>query len=170
MLSAPVAWIALLLFAGTMAFAGVKDALTMTISNRLVVLLFAAYIVLAPAAGVGFDTAFLSALAATTALACTIGLFAMGWIGGGDAKLVPVAILWLGHGLALEFVLYASVFGAALTLLILQLRRVCVPAPLASRQWFRRMHDEDTGIPYGVALAMAALVLLPQSQWYAAVL
>ncbi|HLP68309.1 MAG TPA: prepilin peptidase [Rhizobium sp.] len=170
MLSTPVAWIALLLFAGTMAFAGAKDALTMTISNRLVVFLCIAYLVLAPAAGVDRDAAVMSALAAATALACTIGLFTMGWIGGGDAKLVPVAILWLGHGLALAFVLYASVFGAALTLLILQLRRVSVPAPLASREWFRRMHDEDTGIPYGVALAMAALVLLPQTHWYTAVL
>lgn len=170
MLSALFAWIALLLFAGTMIFAGIKDVLTMTISNRLVIVLFAAYLVLAPATGIGVDTAFLSALAATTALACTTGLFAMGWIGGGDAKLAPVVVLWLGHGLALEFALYASVFGAALTMLILPLRRISVPTSLVSRAWFRRLHDDDMGVPYGVALALAALVLLPQSHWYATVL
>ncbi len=168
--SAFVASLALLLFAGTMAFAGVKDVLTMTISNRLVLFLCIAYLVLAPAAGIGRDAALMSIAAAATALTCTIGLFAVGWIGGGDAKLVPVAILWLGHGLALEFVLYTSVFGAALTLLILPLRRARAPASLASRAWFRRLHDQEVGVPYGVALALAALVLLPRSYWYAAVL
>lgn len=170
MLSALATWIALLLFSATMIFAGVKDILTMTISNRLVLFLCIAYLVLAPASGVGRDAAFMSIVAATTAFACTIGLFAMGWIGGGDAKLVPVAVLWLGHGLAFEFALYASVLGAALTLLILQLRRVSVPARLASREWFRRLHDEGMGVPYGVPLALAALVLLPQSHWYTAIL
>lgn len=170
MLSTTVAWIALFLFAGTMVYAGLKDAATMTISNRLIAFLSAAYLVLAPGAGVDLDIVAMSTLAALAVFICTVGLFSLGWIGGGDAKLIPVAVLWLGHGLALEFVLYASVFGAALTLVILQLRNLPLPAPLKNTEWSRRLHRRDIGVPYGVALALAALALIPESHWYAAVL
>lgn len=170
MLSVSAAWIAFLLFAGTMIYAGVKDLATMTISNRLVLFLTAAYPVLAAAAGVGLETVLLSALAALIVLAFTFALFALGWIGGGDAKLIPVAVLWLGNGLTLDFVLYASVFGAALTVAILQLRNRPLPAPLEATAWARRVHRRGGGVPYGVALAPAALWLLPESHWYSALL
>ena len=165
MVSASAAWIAVLLFAGTMIYAGVKDVATMTISNRLVVFLTIAYMVFASAAGVSFNTVSMSALTALVALGCTFALFTQGWIGGGDAKLIPVAVLWLGHHLALEFFLYASVFGAVLTLAILQFRNFALPPFLAKAEWPRRVHQRKSGIPYGAALAMAALSLLPASHW-----
>lgn len=170
MLSTIAAWMALFLFAGTMIYAGVKDAATMMISNRLVALLSAAYLVFAPATGLGLGAMSISALAAAATLLCTISLFTLGWIGGGDAKLIPVVVLWLGHGLALDFILYASMFGAVLTLVILQLRNFSLPTPLRRAEWSSRLHRRDVGIPYGIALALAALSVLPESHWYAAVL
>ena len=74
---------------------GVKDVATMTISNRLVATLAIAYAVLAPAAGLDVTAILSSVLVASGVLACTFTFFALGWIGGGDAKLLPVATLWL---------------------------------------------------------------------------
>lgn len=170
MLSTTAAWVAVTLFSGAMVYAGAKDATTMTIPNRLVLFLALAYLVLAPAAGISLSTIVASVLAAAVAFLVTFGLFARGWIGGGDAKLIPVVVLWLGQNLALEFVLCASVAGAVLTLIVLQLRNLPLPVRLQRAGWSRCLHRRDTGIPYGVALAPAALWLLPDSHWYTALL
>jgi prepilin peptidase CpaA len=164
------AWIAILLFAGTMAYAGLKDIDTMTITNRLVLWLAAAFLLLAPIAGLGIDEISAGVFAALAVLACTFALFARGWIGGGDAKLAAVAVLWLGSGVALEFVLYASVFGTMLTLALLQFRRMPLPDFLQETGWPCRLHSTETGVPYGAALAASALFLLPKSQWAAVIL
>jgi prepilin peptidase CpaA len=170
MISTSAAWIALFMFSGSMIFAGLKDMTTMTISNRLVLLLVGAYLVLAPAAGISVEAITFSMLAAAAVLAITFVLFAFGWIGGGDAKLAAVAVLWLGSGLTLDYVLYASICGTFLTLALLQYRRMALPALLDGLEWPRRLHARDAGVPYGVALAMAALLLLPESHWLAALL
>ena len=96
-------------------------------------------------------------------LAVTFGMFAAGWIGGGDAKLAAAIGLWFGFDLLLPFLLYASIYGGALTLLILFGRRYLLPAPLMQVGWIERLHNEKTGIPYGIALAAAALMVYPQS-------
>jgi prepilin peptidase CpaA len=40
-----------------------------------------------------------------------------------------------------------------------------LPDLLAGRQWAERLHRPDAGIPYGVALAAAALIVYPQTDW-----
>jgi prepilin peptidase CpaA len=170
MISTFAVWIAILLFAGGMVYAGLKDMATMTIPNRLVLWLAGAYLILAPTAGIGLDEISASALAAAAVLACTFALFAFGWIGGGDAKFSAVAVLWLGSDLTLDYAVYTSVCGAFLTLALLQFRRFPLPAILQESGWPRRLHEPGSGVPYGVALATAGLLLLPGSPWIAAVL
>lgn len=170
MISTYAAWLAFFLFAGTMTYAGIKDVATMTISNRLVAALAIAYAVLAPVAGLASATILASVLVASGVLFCTFAFFALGWIGGGDAKLLPVAVLWLGAELALPFLLYAAAIGAALTVALLQFRRVRLPIALQKRAWSSRLHAPETGIPYGAAMAPAALLLLPESHWFSSLL
>ncbi|ACP21831.1 CpaA2 pilus assembly protein (plasmid) [Sinorhizobium fredii NGR234] len=170
MISTTATWLAFLLFAGTMTYAGIKDVMTMTISNRLVGFLLVAFAVLAPLAGVDLPMIWSSILVASAVLAFTFTFFALGWIGGGDAKLLPVAVLWLGAGLALPFVVCASVLGAVLTLSLMQFRKMPLPVLLQKRAWSSRLHTPQTGIPYGAAMAPAALLLLPESHWFAALL
>ncbi|OAP36947.1 pilus assembly protein CpaA [Sinorhizobium glycinis] len=170
MISTTAAWLAFFLFAATMTYAGVRDVATMTIPNRLVAFLLVAFAVFAPLAGVELSTIWSSTLVASAVLACTFTFFALGWIGGGDAKLLPVAVLWLGPDLALHFVVYASVLGAVLTLSLLQFRRVPLPVILKKRAWSSRLHQPQSGIPYGAAMAPAALLLLPESHWLSAIL
>ena len=97
----------------------------------------------------------------------TVGftLFALGYIGGGDAKLFAAVALWLGFDRDLmNYMLIASLLGGALTLALLALRRVPLPALLTGQSWLLRLHDDRAGIPYGVALAAGAFLVLPQTE------
>jgi prepilin peptidase CpaA len=162
------AFTAILSFAGAMIWAGIGDLTTMRIRNELVLALIALYAALAPLAGFGVAEIGLSAAVALAIFLCTFIFFALGWIGGGDAKLAAVIALWLGADQVLAFVVYAGLFGGALTLALLQFRMLPLPAQFLGVPWIARLHAPETGIPYGVALTSAALVLLPETGWAAA--
>ncbi len=101
-------------------------------------------------------------------LAVAFICFACGWIGGGDAKLAAATALWLGFGHLFDYLVYASILGGALTLLIVQFRTLPMPHILAGREWAERLHREGGGVPYGIALAAAALLVYPQTEWMTA--
>ncbi|MCC7000494.1 MAG: prepilin peptidase, partial [Deltaproteobacteria bacterium] len=91
--------------------------------------------------------------------------FARGWIGGGDAKLAAATALWFGWEHLYEYVLYASLFGGVLTVVLLQFRKYALPAGLVGREWVERLHQPRGGVPYGIALAAAALLVYPSTIW-----
>ena len=62
-------------------------------------------------------------------------------------------------------VIFASLFGGVLTLAILRFRLMPLPAALVNQEWAERLHRKDTGVPYGIALALAALVIYPDTPW-----
>jgi len=159
----------LFLFPALMAFAASSDLFTMTISNRVSLLLIVGFLVLAPLTGMGLTEIGLHLGAGLTVLAITFGCFAMGWVGGGDAKVAAAAALWFGFAHLLDFLVYASLFGGALTLLLLGFRQWPLPYPLVGQSWLLRLHAKETGIPYGIALAMGALTVYPQTDWIRAV-
>jgi prepilin peptidase CpaA len=157
--------IGLTLFPATMAFAAASDLLTMTIANRISLILVAGFAIVAVLCGMN-GAALLSHLAAGAAvLAVAFLCFACRWIGGGDAKLAAATALWLGFGNLFDYLIYASILGGALTLLIVLFRTMPLPAALAGAEWAERLHRQDAGIPYGIALAAAALIVYPQSEW-----
>jgi prepilin peptidase CpaA len=157
----------LILFPLAMVYAGVIDLVTLKIRNVLVLAIGAAWIVLAPLAGFSLQELGWSVAVAALVFACTFTFFALGWIGGGDAKLAAVAALWFQPQEALLFFVYASLFGGLLTLAILQLRMRMLPAMLGRVEWIAQLQDPGSGVPYGVALAPAALLVLPQTAWFA---
>jgi prepilin peptidase CpaA len=159
----------LLLFPALMAFAAASDLFTMTISNRVSLALAASFVALALMSGMaGYDMlAHLGAGAAVLVVA--FGCFAMGWVGGGDAKIAAGAALWFGFGHLLDYLLYASLFGGALTLLLLQFRQWPLPYQLAGQPWLIKLHAKESGIPYGIALAIGALMVYPETEWIKAV-
>lgn len=157
--------IRLLVFPALMAFAASSDLLTMTISNRLSLALAAAFFVLALTTGMPPATLGMHLAAAAVVLVVSFGFFTQGWIGGGDAKLAAATALWFGFDHLLAYLLYASLFGGALTLLILQFRKLPLPGPLARQVWIQRLHETEGGIPYGIALAAAALAIYPKTAW-----
>jgi prepilin peptidase CpaA len=155
----------LTLFPALMAFAAASDLLTMTIPNRVSLALLAGFVVLAPMTGMGIQDMVSHAGAGALVLVAAFGMFAMGWVGGGDAKVAAAAGLWFGFEHLLEYLVFASLFGGGLTVLLLQLRQWPLPYPLASQVWLARLHDKQTGIPYGIALALGALLVYPETDW-----
>jgi len=97
------------------------------------------------------------------------GCFAMGWVGGGDAKIAAAAALWFGFAELMNYLLYASLFGGALTLLLLQFRQWPLPYALSGQAWLIKLHTKESGIPYGIALAIGALMIYSQTEWMKAV-
>ncbi|MFX5734403.1 prepilin peptidase, partial [Acinetobacter baumannii] len=77
----------LLVFPAMMAFAAASDLFTMTISNRVSLILIAGFVVLALVTGMSWEVIGMHALAGLAVLVITFAFFAFGWIGGGDAKL-----------------------------------------------------------------------------------
>lgn len=157
--------ITLLLFPALMAFAASSDLFTMTISNRLSLALTGGFVVLAIVTGVGWPAVGMHVAAAALVLVVSFILFTFGWIGGGDAKLAAATALWFGFDHLLDYMIYASLFGGALTLLLLQFRKLPLPNALARQEWIQRLHDQAGGVPYGIALAAAALTVYPHTSW-----
>ncbi len=148
-----------------LALAAGWDLASYTIPNRLQLALVAAFVVFVPVSGMGFTLLGWHLLAGFLGLAAGFALFALGFIGGGDVKLFAAIALWLGFDLDLmNYMLIAALLGGALTVALLLLRRVPLPARLARQPWLLRLHDDHAGVPYGVALAAGAFLILPQTE------
>jgi prepilin peptidase CpaA len=150
--------IALLFFPMAMAFAASSDLLTMRISNKLVLLLAAGFVVMALIVEMPLQQFAMHVLCAFVVLVAAFAMFALRWIGGGDAKLAAATTLWLGFGMTLPYLAYTALLGGVLTLAILLLRRAPMPPFAASMPWLARLLDRKQGIPYGVAMALAGLL------------
>ena len=124
--------IALLYFPLAMAFAASSDLLTMRISNKLVLLLAAGFVVMALAIEMPLQQFAMHLLCAFIVLVVAFAMFALRWIGGGDAKLAAATTLWLGFGLTLPYLAYTALLGGVLTLAILFLRRMPMPGIVAT--------------------------------------
>jgi prepilin peptidase CpaA len=159
----------LLLFPALMAFAAASDLFTMTISNRVSLALIAGFFVLAFGGGMAPYEMLSHVAAGALLLVVAFGCFAMGWMGGGDAKVAASVALWFGFAQLMDFLLYASLFGGALTLLLLQFRQWPLPYGLAGQAWLARLHDKESGIPYGIALTLGALMVYPETEWVKAI-
>ena len=159
----------LLLFPALIAFAAANDLFTMTIPNRVSLALVAGFLALALMSGMAWYDVLAHLGAGATVLVVAFGCFAMGWVGGGDAKIAAGAALWFGFGHLLDYLVYASLFGGALTLLLLQFRQWPLPYALARQSWLMKLHAKDSGIPYGIALAIGALIVYPDTEWIKAI-
>jgi prepilin peptidase CpaA len=151
------------LFPAVMAFAAASDLFTMTISNRLSVLLAVGFFVAAALIGMPLADVGSHVLAGLLVLTISFGLFAFGWIGGGDAKLAAATSLWLGFGYLFDYFFLASILGGGLALFLLGVRRFPLPISFVGTHWIERLHSAKAGIPYGIALAAAGLLIYPHT-------
>ena len=158
----------LLIFPAAMAFAGAMDLLTMTIPNRISIVLVASFAIAAAMMGIGWWALANHLAAGLLMLVIGIGMFAMGWLGGGDAKLLAATALWLGLDHLLPYLLIAAIAGGLLALVILLYRSMLPPLWLARQGWAMNLHRAKTGIPYGIALAAAGLHVFPSTGWFGA--
>ena len=156
----------LTVFPVCMLFATFYDIFTMTIPNKITLILIAAFAICAPLAGISLATALWSIGLSFVVLIIGFGLFSAGIMGGGDVKLLAASTLWFGTAFTVPYLLYASILGGVLTLGILLLRRLPVLPLFAMKfSWIERLHDKKQGVPYGAALGPAAIIVFATSGW-----
>lgn len=161
---------ALILFPLLMAYSALSDLFTMTISNVISIVLVLSFVIMAELAGMEWSTLAMHLAAGLAALLVTFIFFALGWVGGGDAKLAAATAVWLGWDNLVNYGLQASVLGACLTLGILFWRKIELPERLAAREWIVRLHRQGNGVPYGIALALAGLIIYPETALWHSIL
>ena len=138
--------------------AAVTDAMSYLIPNWISVALVVLFLV---SAGLG-GGALVSILPhiwtalATFAVGCAI--FAFRLMGGGDVKLWAAIALWLGPDLILPHAVLVALLGGLFGVAIFAAR--LARERLKPRPTFSAVSKSP--VPYGIAIAAAALVLLPQ--------
>lgn len=153
-----------LVFPALVIVGALKDVTTYTIPNWIPLSLLAAFPLTALALGLPPGAMGLHAGIGAVALVAGMAMFAFGWVGGGDAKLLAAAGLWLGWPAALTFLLVTGMAGGALALGLLTLRSAPFrPLVLMGPSWFTRLAEPGENVPYGVAIAVGALVAFPAS-------
>jgi len=147
-----------------MLFAAISDILSMTIANRVSVLLVTVFALVAPLTGMDWATYGWHFAAGFLVLAVTFGLFALGGMGGGDAKLLAATALWMGFNIhLLEYLVASTLIGGLLTLAILAYRKSPLAAFTGHNPFLRHFADEANGVPYGIALGIGGLLVYPDS-------
>jgi prepilin peptidase CpaA len=154
----------LVIFPFCMVFAAVSDLLSMTIANRVSLLLVGAFAVIAPLTGMPWQEYGMHFAAGALVLAVTFTLFAVGGMGGGDAKLLAATALWMGFGFELvQYLVVASAIGGFLTLGALAYRGSPMAVFTGRNPLLRNLANPDEGIPYGVALGTGGLMVFAES-------
>ena len=143
--------------------AALSDLRSMRISNTIPCALLLSYVILAPLTGATAAEMGLSLLAAALVFSVGFGLFCQGWIGGGDVKLAGAVVLWLGASQVWGFLAYTTLLGAVFGLLLMGFRHKPLAARLQTIPWVSDLHAH-AGMPYGVPMAGAALLILPQTR------
>lgn len=152
----------LLAFPALVAFGAAYDLLTMTIPNRVSIALVALFLVVAVISGLSAQDILFHIAAGAIVLFASIILFAVGGFGGGDAKLLAAAALWIGLDQLVPFLIYVTFFGGTLASIILLYRKNPF-LPSNAPDWAVKLHKEGSGIPYGIAIASSALLVFPQT-------
>ena len=148
-------------FLALCVYAALRDIETLTITNglnALIAFLFVPAIILAAP---GWDVAGGHLSAGAIAFIVSVLLFMLGAFGGGDAKMIPGVMLWLGPEATPTFIAVMAVAGGGLALLVMIARRF-VPET-AAPGFAHETLQAGKGVPYGVAIAAGAIACMPYS-------
>lgn len=152
-----------------MVFAALSDMVSMTIANRVSLLLVGTFVVIAPLTGMAWAEFGWHLAAGGVVLAATFALFAVGTMGGGDAKLLAATAVWMGMSFELvQYIVFGAMIGGVLTFAILIYRASPISDVTGGFVLLQKFADRRLGVPYGVALGIAGLIVFPQTslvQW-----
>ncbi len=154
---------ALLGFLGLMLVAAWTDMARFTIPNWVPAAMIVLWLVSAPFTGMGWTGAGLSLATFTGFLVVGMLLWAPGWLGGGDVKLIAAGALWFGWPDALMFLLAAAAAGGVLALALVLLRRISPALPVDAEWIGKTALAQGAPAPYAVAIAGGAMLWLPHS-------
>lgn len=147
-----------------MVYSAVSDIMSMTIANRVPLLLLGVFLVVAPLTGMAWADIGMHLAAGGVLLAITFAMFALGGMGGGDAKLIAASAVWMGFGMPLmQYLLTSAVLGGMLTLAILTFRSSALSHITSQNMFLRNFSKDAGGVPYGIALGAGGLMTFPSS-------
>jgi prepilin peptidase CpaA len=152
-------------FLALCVFAAMHDVNRLTIPNWLNLTLAGLFVPAAAISGVPMEIIGGHLMVAALAFMVAFGLFAFNIFGGGDAKMIPAVMLWLGPDAGITFIFVMALTGGAFALFILSVRRL-IPV-VALPGLIRAPFEENAGVPYGVAIAAGVLVAAPASPFLA---
>ncbi len=116
--------------------------------------------------GVGqVSTALWALLAAVVVFVVTLLVFWRGWMGGGDVKLLTATSLLMGADDTYPFLLYTALMGGVVAVVIFirtRLARRAVVETASVPPDSPASAATMAGVPYGVAIAVGALLVLFQ--------
>ncbi|PDT17007.1 peptidase [Rhizobium sp. J15] len=153
-----------------LAMAAFSDLFTMTIPNRISLILIASFIVLAPLSGLGLQAIGMHLAGGAIVFTACFALFAFNVMGGGDAKLLSATALWFGLNESLLFLMTdVAAVGGLVTLLILAVRAqsdtiLAIGLPVPNSVLLAKK------IPYGIAIAIGGFMAFPSSPLFLAAL
>lgn len=154
----------MLVFPALVVTAALRDVTSYTIPNWISLALIAAFVPAALVQGLPLPLAGQHLAVGVAALLAGMVMFALGWIGGGDAKLFAAAGLWLGWPAALTFVVVTAIAGGALAVILLAARNsILQPLLTTGPAWLGRLATRGENVPYGAAICVGALVAFPLS-------
>ena len=155
-----LALLPLAVFAGFLIVAACSDVATMKIPNWVSIALAALFPLAALVAGVPLATIGWHVLFGVIVLAICFGMFQIGLMGGGDAKLIAAAAVWTGLGAFAPFALWTVMTGGLIALLLLFARARIKPDEKRPA-FLNRLLKPRGGVPYGVAIMCGGLAALP---------
>jgi prepilin peptidase CpaA len=154
-----VVYVGSLVFAAVLITAALFDLRSLEIPNWLSLLLIVAFAVAALAGDPAFAVLMAGLATGAATLIGGLVLFRLGWLGGGDVKLLAAATPWFGWQVVLEFLLAVALCGGLLALLLLLFRRLARGRFGAWGEDWKGVWGENGEIPYGVAICAAGLFL-----------
>ena len=156
------------LFLALCVFAALHDVNRLTILNWLNVTLAVLFVPAAFVSGVPMEIIGGHLITALCAFLIAFGLFAFNIVGGGDAKMIPAVMLWVGPSASITFLFVMAVAGGACAILIILVRKT-MPVEVVPGA-VRAPFEEKAGVPYGVAIAAGVFAAGPQSPFLTDVL
>ncbi len=165
----------LFVFAATMIWAAISDLRFFILSNKLCLSVTGLYFVFVTAlfltgSAPSWEYIGWSFAIATGAFTILVALFAYGYIGGGDVKLIPAVLLWAGPALSLEFLLITTICGglvALLTICCRYLKSYLSRAKSSENINFSvressELVSNEKNIPYGIGISAGGLYVTLQ--------
>jgi prepilin peptidase CpaA len=152
-----MATVATALFFALLSAAAAFDFLTFKIPNYLVVAIAVLFVLFALLSR--SPDWFEHIGAAALCLVAGIALYFAGGVGAGDVKLFASVALWIGFFRLLMLLLFTSLAGVVILLLILAARALAKRwgTDGLSRSWPVVLTQSTAGVPYGVAIAIGAI-------------
>lgn len=155
----------LMLFPLLMILSGAVDVMTRRIPNSLVVGTAALFLPAALVTGMPIWIMSLHVATAAVLLALGFGLFSFGVVGGGDAKMMAAAGLWLGFPCSILFITFSALSGGLLAAAMGLWFLVTMEGGMHSAWFDKAVAPLKPSVPYGFALAAGAILATPFSWW-----